>query len=204
MVRFKRNRTSSKHIYYALHLYFSGLSLRRASEHLFPFIKRNHVSIWNWIQRFKPKKILQNKKKVSEFIIDETLLKVGNQYVWLWIAIEPTDKLILGIRISFERSILVAERFLQELVRRYGRHPVSTDGGTWYPYACKFAKIKHHHLHCSFEKGIIERTIQYIKDRTESFDDYFPCTKERCKLQHIMNWFNLFVNMHNKVIEKRL
>jgi hypothetical protein len=43
--------------------------------------KRNHVSVWNWIQRFKPKKILQNKRKVSEFIIDETLLKVGNQYV---------------------------------------------------------------------------------------------------------------------------
>ena len=30
--------------------------------------------------------------------------------------------------------MLVAERFLQqELVRKYGKHPVSTDGsGTWY------------------------------------------------------------------------
>jgi hypothetical protein len=25
--------------------------------------------------------------------------------------------------------MLVAERFLQELVRKYGKHPVSTDGG---------------------------------------------------------------------------
>jgi nanoRNase/pAp phosphatase (c-di-AMP/oligoRNAs hydrolase) len=31
---FKRNRTSSKYIYYALKLYFSGLSLRKTSEHL--------------------------------------------------------------------------------------------------------------------------------------------------------------------------
>jgi transposase-like protein len=37
------------------------------------------------------KKILQNKRKVSESIIDETPLKVGNQYIWLWIAIEPAD-----------------------------------------------------------------------------------------------------------------
>jgi hypothetical protein len=37
--------TPSKHIYYALHLYFSGLSLRKTSEHLLPFVKRNHVSI---------------------------------------------------------------------------------------------------------------------------------------------------------------
>ena len=34
-----------------------------------------------------------DKKKVSEFIIDETLLKVGENYVWLWIAIEPIDKI---------------------------------------------------------------------------------------------------------------
>ena len=33
--------------------------------------------------------------------------------------------------------------------------------------------------------NLIERTIQYIKDRTEYFDDYFPCRKSKCKLQHI-------------------
>ena len=42
--------------------------------------------------------------------------------------------------------------------------------------AVDFLKLKHH-LHSSFEKSIIERTMQYIKDRTESFDDYFPCKK---------------------------
>ncbi|MBV9176380.1 MAG: hypothetical protein JO297_05030, partial [Nitrososphaeraceae archaeon] len=47
-------------------------------------IKRNHVSIWNWIQKYKPQKFIQKKKKVMEFIIDETLLKVSNEYVWLW------------------------------------------------------------------------------------------------------------------------
>ena len=101
------------------------------------------------------------------------------------------------MHISFERSILVAERFLQELIRKYGKYPVSTDGGTWYPsQACKFLKLKHH-THSSYEKSIIERTIQYIKDRTKSFDDYFPCQKDNCKLQHIKNWFNLFVDIHN-------
>ncbi|HET7344541.1 MAG TPA: hypothetical protein VFJ05_01550 [Nitrososphaeraceae archaeon] len=94
----KRNRTPSKYIYYyALQLYFSGLSLRKTSQQrLSQFIKRNHISIWNnWIQWYRPKKILQKKMKVSsEFIIDETLLKVGENYVWwLWVAIEPIDKI---------------------------------------------------------------------------------------------------------------
>ncbi len=44
----------------------------------------------------------------------------------------------------------------------------------------------------------IERTIQYIKDRTECFDDYFPCRKKKCKLEHVKNWLDLFVDHHNR------
>lgn len=85
--------------------------------------------------------------------------------------------------------MLIAEQFIKSLVRRYGKCNISTDGDTWYPQACKFLKLKHH-VHSFYEKSIIERTIQYVKDRTESFDDYFPCRKERsCKLEHILNWF---------------
>jgi len=202
MMKFKRrrSRTPSKYVFYALHLYFSGLSLRKASECLLPFIKRNHVSIWNWIQRHKPIEIWKKRKKVSEFIVDETLIQVGNQSITIWIAIEPVEKIILDIRISLERSMLIAERFLQNLIKKYGKHQVSTDGGTWYPQACKFLKLNHH-THSSYEKSIMERTVQYIKDRTESFDDYFPCPqKVNCKLEHVKNWFNVFVDIHNVMI----
>src|SRR5215213_3836928 len=195
----RRNRTSPEYIFYALHLYFSGLSLRKASKHLSQFIRRNHVSIWNWIQHYKPEKAFHRKTKICEFIVDETLIKVSGEFVWLWIASEPKDKTILGIHISYERSMLIAEHFIHSLVKKYGKHSVSTNGGTWYPQACKFFKLKHH-IHSRYKKGIIERTIQFVKDRTESFDDYFPCRKERrsCKLEHILNWFSLFIDMHNK------
>jgi putative transposase len=53
------------------------------SQHLSPFIKRNHVSVWNWIQKYKPKKIFERKKKIEEFIIDETLIKIGSELIWL-------------------------------------------------------------------------------------------------------------------------
>jgi putative transposase len=120
-------------------------------------------------------------------------------------SIEPIDMMIvLGIRISIERNMLVAERFIHELSAKYGKQSVSTDGGcTWYPQACKFLRLEHH-LHSSFEKSIIERTIQYVKDRTECFDDYFPCRKNKCTLEHVMRWLNLFVGMHNEMILKRL
>ena len=83
------------------------------------------------------------------------------------------------------------------MIRRYGKHNISTDGGNWYPQACRFLNIEHHN-HSSIEKIFIERTIQYIKDRTECFDDYFPCTRINCKLEHIVKWLILFVDMHNR------
>ncbi|MDR4492605.1 MAG: hypothetical protein AB7V56_05920 [Candidatus Nitrosocosmicus sp.] len=68
-----RNRTPSEYICYGLYLYlylyFSGLSLRRTSERLSRFIKRNHVSIWNWIQEYHPIKISSKRKRISEFIV---------------------------------------------------------------------------------------------------------------------------------------
>ncbi|HET7149658.1 MAG TPA: DDE-type integrase/transposase/recombinase [Candidatus Nitrosopolaris sp.] len=193
----RRNRTPSEYIGYALYFYFSGLSLRRTSERLACFIRRNHVSIWNWIQKYKPQRISSKKKNIEEYVLDETIIKAGSEYIWLWVAIMPKNKEILGISISKERNMFVAERFLSKIVEKCGDHPVSTDGGTWYPQACKFLNMDHH-IHSQFEKSIVERTIQYIKDRTECFDDYFPCRKKKCKLKHLINWLNLFKDFHNK------
>ena len=92
--------------------------------------------------------------------------------------------------------MLIVEQFISKLVKAYGSNPVSTDGGTWYPQLCKLLKIEYH-IHSSYEKSIIERTMQYIKDRRECSDYYFPCGKPKCKLKHVINWLNLFMNFHN-------
>ena len=195
-----RNKTPSKYVYYGLHLYFSGLSLRKTSERLSQIYKRNHVSIWNWIQKYKPLKIRVRKRKILEYIVDETLIKIGSEYIWIWVTIEPENRQILALTISKERNMFVAERFLSGLIKIYGKHAISTDGGTWYPQACRFLGLEHH-IHSSFEKSIIERTMQYIKDRTESFDDYFPCRMKNCKLKHVQNWLRVFVDYYNKEIK---
>jgi putative transposase len=39
---------------------------------------------------------------------------------------------VAQISISKERNMFVAEHFISNLVKRYGEHPVSTDGSTWY------------------------------------------------------------------------
>jgi putative transposase len=75
----------------------------------------------------------------------------------------------------------------------------------WYPQACNFLNLKHR-LHSSLEKTLIERVMQYFKDRTESFDDYYPCTtkKNNCDLQHVYNWIKLFIYLYNTTIRNKI
>jgi transposase-like protein len=115
-IKFERNKTSNFIVMYSLYLYFLGLSLRNTSKALVIFRddKRSYVSVWNWIQRFGSSQIYK-RKRVSAFIIDETVIQVGNQHFWLWFCIEPIYSSVLGIHISEERNMLVAEKFINLL-----------------------------------------------------------------------------------------
>ncbi len=200
--RFERNKTSSIIVMYSLYLYFLGLSLRNTSKALILFKdkQRSYVSVWNWIQRFGSCQIYNKRKRVTAFIIDETVIQIGNQHFWLWICIEPIHSSVLGIYISEERNMFVAEKFIRSLVENYGKHTVFTDGGTWYDEACEVIGLKHY-LHSPFQKSLMERVNQYLKDRIESFDDYYPCMqKEECNLLHVHNWIQFFVSMYNDTI----
>ena len=184
---------------YALYLYFLGLSFRGTAKALDPFIeKRSHVAVWNWVQLFHPNKFYLKRRRVTAFIIDETMLQIGSDYAWLWVAaIEPVHKQVLGVYVSRHRNMLVVDSFLRSLIKIYGKHTVYSDGGSWYPEACSYLGLEHM-LHTSFEKSIIERTIEYFKDRTETFDDWYPCKhKIEYALSHVHNWFGLFVLMRN-------
>ena len=111
---------------YSLYLYFLGLSLRNTSKALVIFRdeKRSYVSVWNWIQRFGSCQIYK-RKRISAFIIDETVIQIGWKHHYLWIATEPIHKTLLGIHISESRNMLVAEKFISSLVSKYGRHTQS-------------------------------------------------------------------------------
>ena len=188
---------------YSLYLYFLGLSFRNVSRSIEPFVQRSHVAVWEWVQKFNPKQIYPC-KRVSAFLIDETMIQIGDTKAWLWVAVEPVHRVILvGVYISRHRNMLVTEHFLYSLVEKYGRHIVYSDGGSWYPEACTSLGLEHR-LHSPYEKSILERAIEYVKDRTEQFDDCYPCRKFDCNLSHVYNWIQLFVFMHNGIRRSHL
>jgi transposase-like protein len=129
MLWFQRERTPFQAVLYGLYLYALGLSFRRVSDALEPFVQRSYVAVWDWVQR-------------------------------------------------------------------YGKHVIYSDGGVWFPEACASLGLEHR-VHSSYEKSVMERVMEYLKDRVEGFDDYYPCTRDECSLKHVRNWLNLFVYIHN-------
>jgi putative transposase len=92
-----------------------------------------------------------------------------------------------------ERTIFVCYQFLRQLRNRYGtRKAIYTDGARWYDDACKWLRLKHQ-IYDTGLKNLMERFVQHIKDRTECFDDHFPCVKHGCNMQHVWNWLRMFL-----------
>jgi putative transposase len=86
---------------------------------------------------------------------------------------------------------VVAERFLSGMLEDMA-NTLSTDGGTWYPQACRFLTVEYY-IHSPCEKSMVECIMQYIKDKL----NYFPYMKKKCKLKHMINWLNL-LHFYNK------
>ena len=95
--------------------------------------------------------------------------------------------------------MLVAEKFIRSLVEKQCKHTLYADGCTWYDEACNVIGLRHY-LDSSIEKSLMERVNQYLKDRIESFDDYYPCMQIECNLLHVHNWIQFFVSMYNDTI----
>ncbi len=80
----------------------------------------------NGFRKYRPWKHLK-KKKIKEYIIDETAIKAGSSdLVWLWVVIEPKDKEILTTDISKKRNMFITKRVLSEVINKYGPHSVSS------------------------------------------------------------------------------
>src|ERR1700730_13595427 len=127
MLPVQRERTRPHVILYALYLYFLGLSFRDVSSALDPFGGRSHTAVWKWVQRYEPHQMF-DVKRVQAFLVDETYVQVGSFEAWVWVAVEPVHRYILGIYLSRHQNILIAQIFLKSLMEKYGKHVVYSDG----------------------------------------------------------------------------
>jgi putative transposase len=64
------------------------------------------------------KRYFPNKKKarIIAFVIDETIIQIGDTDAWLWVVVEPKHYRIIGVYISRHRNMLFVGSFLKSLI----------------------------------------------------------------------------------------
>ncbi|MDG6926543.1 MAG: IS6 family transposase [Nitrososphaerota archaeon] len=185
---------------YGVYVYLCSNSLRRASKILESLMERSHEAIRQRVQRLAPicDGLETDRRLVSAIFVDETMIRIRGKRAWVWVAFEPGPRTFLAFRITYNQSVPDAYLFLKELRIRYGRKPIWTDEGAWYPEACRWARLEHH-VYGTELKNQIERMNQALKDRIECFDDLSPCLKEDCDRKHVSNLIAVFRFFHNHV-----
>jgi len=109
------------------------------------------------------------------------------------IAYEPFQKKLLGIWLTSEKKDYIIAYFLNELVKRFDKHPAYTDGTLYYESACRILGLEHDvYTFGSWLHTVIESVIcTQIKDMTRLFDNYFPCRRKICMREHVWSWTKL-------------
>jgi hypothetical protein len=116
------------------------------------------------IPKYNPQKLSSEKKKVSEYVMDKIVIKVGPRV--------HLGMLAVAI-IEYKKHVYGDRAFSIKCCRRIWRTS-SLNRRCWWYYMVNTTNIYNalnliHNFHPSYEKSSIfmERTIQYIKDRKE-------------------------------------
>jgi len=174
---------------YAVYLYFSGLSLRRAARALRLIVSRSHVSMWRWVQRLGPilGSIGADPREVHRIFVDETMVNLGGTPAWIWVAFEPDLHRCMPIHREARPQV------------QWGPDP---HGG------CAGARMRAGAERAVYDRplrNLMERMVQYLKDRTEAFDDLFPVggrgPRSWRAFESPRNWLSAFMLMHDFVFE---
>ena len=86
------------------------------------------------MQKYKPQKISSKRKKINEFIMDETQLKVGSRYIYGYglLLNQNTDKSLILIYPLKEHMLTVAECFIvASLINNYGKYLFQHQTTVW-------------------------------------------------------------------------
>jgi transposase-like protein len=172
-------------IVYGAFIYFCSHSSRVASRALSSMMRRSHTSILSWLRSLSSSFIDRSLGgKVKLPLIDDTRVEVGGREMVLYVAFEPRLCRIAYMRFFEAANILTALTFIERIKALYrSRMKVLTDGVQYYRTACKFLSLDHD-VYDSWLRNLMERIIQYVKDRTKDFDDYIPCRRERRDKRH--------------------
>jgi len=172
-------------------LYHSGLSYRQVET----VVGRSYESVRQWYQRMSH--LFEVEGDHQTIAVDETKMKVEDNEVYVWAAVDVDTFEVIHVDVSEGRSSLDALLFLREVLRRCrGKPLIKTDRGPWYDWALN-------ELDCDYQKqtfgerSLVERWFGILKHRTTLFWHRFP---HNSSLQSAQNWVSSFASVYNLML----
>ncbi len=182
---FLRMRNSPDKVTQAIHMYFSGISLRKSQEHLGVFYNHNasHMSVLRWIQKYMTQigKFTDtlNLKVGNELMSDEMEDRVKGKQCWFVDVMDTKTRYMVSSDFMRSRTIQNLTNVLANAKRKTGEQVtiITTDGLQGYPRVLRKAfglnkKLKTskitHNIVIAKERGFnhkIERLHNSVRER---------------------------------------
>ncbi len=128
----------------------------------------DHSTVFRWVQRYAPeinKRIRQHLKLAgTSYRVDETYIKVGKSYKYLYRAVDKSGQTI-EFMLSAKRDVCAAKRFFKKMMRADHRRlpfSISVDKNAAYPEA--FTSSQDERV---LPKDCILRRVKYLNNIIE-------------------------------------
>ncbi|MDI6819286.1 MAG: DDE-type integrase/transposase/recombinase, partial [Candidatus Hodarchaeaceae archaeon] len=165
---FERNKKPLEAKVFACYLYLHGPSFEQTAWLLRDLgLKVAKSAVWYWFQRVGAEigESIVSKRRRRFLVVDETNVSTREGQIWVFAAIDPENREIVGVHISRYKESVDVLQFLKRCLRRCEGKPVLiSDGGPWYRWPARRLGLEHIVL-SGGGRNYIERLFETIKDR---------------------------------------
>jgi transposase-like protein len=209
-------RNDPRKITASIDLYYRGMSLRKAQEHLGVFYEHNanYTTILRWIRKYS--KMIGGyldtvKLKTStQLTFDEVEFKTKGETSYFFDVMDMETRYIVGSNYLEKRSTQELKGVLNKVSNRITQEPtdVYTDGFLAYPYVIKKCLWKNrqqhrltHHITDSKSGAFnwkIERLHENIRERTKTMRQFKALESARAIMKGWEIWYN-FCRKHQGI-----
>jgi len=177
----------------AILIYQAGLSYRKTRKVLKLIEGFSHESVRKWYTRCK--ELFDVKKRVRRSVaVDETKVKIENNQIYVWNAIDVDDRSIIAVHVSETRTPLDAIYFLRKMLDRCENKPlILVDKGPWYRWALKRLGLEYDNQRFG-ERNVIEQWYSLLKSRLKIFWKRFPY---HSSLPSVKSWIVAWCAIYN-------
>jgi putative transposase len=179
---------------FGVRLHSMGLSVRETQAVLaWLGVDRSHGAVWQWTHRLADSGSDPPTAQPSRVAVDETAVQIGEEWCWLYAAIDLESMLLLDVELFSRRGTNPAAAFIHRLTEK---HEVSETeflvDGFGYTTALSRLGLSGHLDYA--DRNHIEKWFQTFKQRTDRF--YTSWTGSQRTVREWCQQFKRYYNHH--------